>query len=161
MRSGSWHVRWPLAIESTDVLELRFISGMQRGWFSEKAHRLFRESMYQISPASDRMGARLNGSALDCDAAATMTSQPLVAGSVQVPPDGRPILLMSDRQTIGGYPQIAHVISADLPKLARAWPGTKIRFSEVTLGEARTAWRDQQNNLAMLGTGLAFKSAPL
>ena len=85
-----------------------------------------------------------------------MLSQPVVAGSVQVPPDGKPIILLSERQTIGGYPQIAHVISADLPKLARAWPGTPIRFREVTLDEARIAWHSLKEQSALLQTGLDF-----
>jgi antagonist of KipI len=104
------------------------------------------------------MGARLDGNALTCSDAGGMVSQPLVAGSVQVPPDGKPILLMQDRQTIGGYPQIAHVISADLPKLSRAWPGTRIRFTEVTLDEARLAWARHQQELTILRIGLDFKS---
>jgi antagonist of KipI len=83
-----------------------------------------------------------------------MVSQPVAAGSVQVPPDGLPIVLMSERQTIGGYPQIGHVISADLPLLARAWPGTDLRFREVSLDEARAAWRALQQEIEMLQTGL-------
>jgi antagonist of KipI len=75
---------------------------------------------------------------------------------VQVPPDGKPIVLLTERQTIGGYPQIGHVISADLPKLARAWPGTPVRFREVTLDEARAAWSELQRDFAFLQAGLDF-----
>lgn len=64
---------------------------------------------------------------------------------------------MSERQTIGGYPQIGHVISADIPKLARAWPGTKVRFREVDLDEARHAWNELQRDLGLLNTGLMMK----
>jgi antagonist of KipI len=64
--------------------------------------------------------------------------------------------LQAERQTIGGYPQIGHVISADLPCLARAWPGTPLRFREVTLDEARAAWQALRNDLARLQTGLDF-----
>jgi antagonist of KipI len=86
-----------------------------------------------------------------------MVSQPVVCGSVQVPPDGQPIVLMSERQTIGGYPQIGHVISADIPKLARAWPGTQVYFREVSLDEARHAWDELQRELAILNVGLMMK----
>lgn len=86
-----------------------------------------------------------------------MISQPVVFGSVQVPPDGQPIVLMSERQTIGGYPQIGHVISADIPKLARAWPGTKVHFREVDLNEARHAWNELQCDLGILKAGLMMK----
>jgi antagonist of KipI len=61
---------------------------------------------------------------------------------------------MAERQTIGGYPQIGHVISADLPKLARAWPGTKLRFREVTLDEARAAWAALRRDLGMLAAAI-------
>jgi antagonist of KipI len=100
------------------------------------------------------MGARLDGPLLERETPVELVSQPVVAGSIQVPPDGRPIILLVDRQTIGGYPQIGHVISADLPKLARAWPGTHVRFREVTLDEARDAWAALRRDLGMLAAGL-------
>jgi hypothetical protein len=93
---------------------------------------------------ADRMGVRLDGATLGLTEPRELVSQPVVPGSIQVPPDGQPIVLMPECQTIGGYPQIGHVISADLPKLARAWPGTPIRFREVSLDEARRAWLEQQ-----------------
>ena len=138
------------------MIELRFLSGMQAGWFTEKSRTDFRKAVYRTSPMSDRMGARLEGPELKLEEDREMVSQPVAAGSVQVPPDGAPIVLLTERQTIGGYPQIGHVISADLPLLARAWPGTPMRFREVTLDEARAAWRDLQRELAFLQTGLGF-----
>jgi antagonist of KipI len=154
--AGDWRVIWPQAPPANGLLELRFLTGAQHAWFPEITHLAFRESIYQISPMSDRMGARLDGPGLECGETAELPSHPVVAGSVQVPPDGRPIVLMAERQTIGGYPQIAHVISADLPKLARAWPGARLRFREVSLDEARDAWRVRQRELALLRTGLAL-----
>jgi antagonist of KipI len=102
------------------------------------------------------MGARLDGPVLGRAHARELVSQPVVAGSVQVPPDGRPIVLLAERQTIGGYPQIGHVISADLPKLARAWPGTRLRFREVSLDQARAAWLEARRESALLQAGLAL-----
>lgn len=151
-----WRVGWPHA--DGGLIELRFVKGMQAGWFDRQALARFKTAIYQISPMSDRMGARLDGPALERAQAREMVSQPVVAGSVQVPPDGRPIVLMAERQTIGGYPQIGHVISADLPQLARAWPGTPLRFREVTLEEAREAWLDLQRELGLLQAGLDFLS---
>jgi KipI family sensor histidine kinase inhibitor len=155
-RPGTWKTAWPPAEATGKMIELRFLAGMQMGWFTPEAKRSFRESPYQISPMSDRMGCRLDGPALDLIEARELLSQPVVRGSVQVPPDGRPIVLMAECQTIGGYPQIGHVISADLPKLARAWPGTWLRFREVTLDEARRSWREQEREAALLQTGLDF-----
>jgi antagonist of KipI len=64
---------------------------------------------------------------------------------------------MSERQTVGGYPQIGHIISADMPKLARSWPGTKVRFREVDLDEARQTWNELQRDLGLLHAGLMMK----
>jgi antagonist of KipI len=102
------------------------------------------------------MGTRLDGPLLELDGEREMVSQPVAPGSVQVPPDGMPVVLMAECQTIGGYPQIGHVISADLPALARAWPGTPVRFREVTLDEAREAWSALRRDFAFLQVGLDF-----
>ena len=120
-RNGDWHVG---QLEGNSRIELRFLPGVQQHWFSETARRRFRGEAYQLTPRSDRMGARLAGAELKLAEPREMISQPVACGSVQVPPDGQPIILLAERQTIGGYPQIGHVISVDLPKLARAWPGT-------------------------------------
>jgi KipI family sensor histidine kinase inhibitor len=151
---GAWKIGWPEVVK--DTLELRFLKGLQADWFSREAHEVFENTVYQITPVSDRMGVRLEGPALERERPGEMVSQPVVAGSVQVPPDGRPIVLLAERQTIGGYPQIGHVISADLPKLARAWPGTRLRFREVTLEEARAAWAGLRRELGMLAAGIGL-----
>jgi KipI family sensor histidine kinase inhibitor len=155
--TGNWRVGWPRVPLAGRVLELRFLPGMQAGWFCAEALEIFRSATFRISPVSDRMGIRLDGPVLERGRTGELLSQPVVAGSVQVPPDGQPIVLMTERQTIGGYPQIAHVISADLPLLARAWPGMELRFREVTLDEAREAWRLLQRDLRTLATGLALR----
>ena len=150
--SEKWHVSWPHP--DGNRIEIRYLRGMQADWFTGEAHKFFSGNFYEISPTFDRTGTRLKGSKLKLREPREMVSQPVVFGSVQVPPDGEPIVLMSERQTIGGYPQIAHVISADIPKLARAWPGTQVRFREVDLDEARQAWNELQHELAILNTGL-------
>ena len=93
--------------------------------------------------------------------AAELVSATVVPGTVQVPPDGQPIVLLAERQTIGGYPQIGHVISVDLPKLARAWPGTWVKFREVAWDEAQELKRREERDFAWLRTGLELlKSKP-
>jgi len=153
--SEKWHVSWPHPDGS--FIELRYLRGMQADWFSEEARCLFSGNFYEISPTSDRTGTRFKGDKLELKEPREMVSQPVVCGSVQVPPDGQPIVLMSERQTVGGYPQIGHIISADMPKLARAWPGTKVRFREVDLDEARQAWNELQRDLGLLHAGLMMK----
>lgn len=155
--AGAWHVAWPQPYSSRRQIELRFTRGVQAHWFTDDSRRQFTDSVYRVSPASDRMGACLEGMKLELKMPREMVSQPVVFGSVQVPPSGKPIVLMSERQTIGGYPQIGHVISADLPLLARAWPGTAILFREVTIEEARYAWFELQRDLGLLKAGLALR----
>lgn len=150
-RAGDWHVG---RLDEISRIELRFIPGAQHQWFSETARRRFRERIYQLTPRSDRMGARLAGAELKLAAPREMISQPVACGSVQVPPDGQPIILLAERQTIGGYPQIGHVISVDLPKLARAWPGTAVSFREVTWEEARELRLRAEHDFKWLQTGL-------
>src|SRR5690606_27906111 len=102
--SEGWHVSWPHP--DGGIIELRHLRGVQADLFTEEAHRLFSGNFYEISPTFDRTGTRLKGSKLKLSESREMVSQPVVIGSVQVPPDGQPIVLMSERQTIGGYPQI-------------------------------------------------------
>jgi KipI family sensor histidine kinase inhibitor len=148
-----WHVgRVPRGRDA--MLELRFLAGVQGPWFSKEARRRFREEVFRVTPQSDRMGTRLRGSPLELETPRELASQPVACGSVQVPPDGQPIVLMAGRQTIGGYPQIGHVISVDLPKLARAWPGTRVRFREVGWEEARELLRRSEQDFTWLRTGL-------
>lgn len=149
--AGDWHVG---QMSRASQIELRFLPGVQEDWFSEEARRRFCTGVYQLTPKSDRMGVRLSGHKLDLEPPQEMVSQPVACGSVQVPPDGQPIVLLAGRQTIGGYPQIGHVISVDLPKLARAWPGTWVKFRQVTWHEAQDLKRREENDLAWLRTGL-------
>ena len=150
-RDGSWHVGRP---DRSAPLELRYIPGVQRHWFSEASQHRFRSGIYHLTPKSDRMGARLSGAELPLAEPREMVSQPVACGSVQVPPDGQPIVLLAERQTIGGYPQIGHVISVDLPKLARAWPGTQVVFREITREEAVALRREEEQDFKWLRTGL-------
>ncbi len=150
-RDGSWHVGRP---ERVERIELRFIPGVQQHWFSDSARKRFQNEIYYITPQSDRMGARLSGADLPLAEPREMVSQPVASGSVQVPPDGQPIILLAERQTIGGYPQIGHVISVDLPKLARAWPGTQVVFREIPREEAVSLRREEERGFKWLQTGL-------
>ncbi len=148
---GSRHAGRP---DRRDWIELRFLRGVQEEWFSDAARARLREVEFLVTPRSDRMGARLDGPPLELAAPREMLSQPVACGSIQVPPDGQPIVLLAGRQTIGGYPQIGHVISVDLPKLARAWPGTRVRFREVAWKDARAALRRRERDFATLQAGL-------
>ena len=114
----------------------------------ESVERFFRDP-FTVSPKSDRMGCRLDGMPLTHTRGADIVSSGVLTGTVQVPGDGLPIVLLADRQTTGGYTRIAHVIRADLSKLGQVRPGDRVRFSRVALDEARKAWADKEAALSL------------
>jgi antagonist of KipI len=107
------------------------------------------------------MGLRLSGPTLQRHAPGELASSTVAPGTIQVPPDGQPIVLMADAQTIGGYAQIAHVIAVDLPLVAQLRPGDAVRFRAVTLAEAHQLTLAREHTLAMLREGVAQKFRPL
>jgi biotin-dependent carboxylase-like uncharacterized protein len=119
----------------------RVIAGPQGDYFSERSFAGFFEGEYTVLAGSDRMGMRLDGPQLDHVRGYDITSDAVAPGSIQVPGNGKPIVLLADRQTTGGYPKIATVISADLPALGRLPIGAKIAFEPVTIDVAVEARR--------------------
>jgi biotin-dependent carboxylase-like uncharacterized protein len=103
----------------------------------------FIQSHWEVSKNSNRIGMRLSGPRIEMSQV-EMKSVPTFVGTIQLPPDGQPIVLMNDAQTTGGYPRIGHVIKADLPRLARLMMGGTIRFKFVTIEEARYIFQHQQ-----------------
>jgi len=130
-----------------------------RGAHADGLEHVFDAPSFRLTPQADRMGARLHGSLPVRSDGGDMASYPVAPGTVQVPPDGQPIVLLADAQTIGGYPQVAHVISIDLPLVAQLRPGDEIRFREVELDEAHELAVTRERALAMLREGLAQKFA--
>jgi len=136
----------PLEPYSTSPV-LRFVPGPQAEAFDGEPHRRFRSQSFPVSARSDRTGVRLEGDPLAHRAAADLLPEGLVAGAVQVPADGHPIVLGVDRPATGGYVKIATVISADLGRLAAAKPGDRVRFEEVTVDSARRLARESRARL--------------
>jgi biotin-dependent carboxylase-like uncharacterized protein len=114
---------------------LRTIVGYQQQHFSPLQQRLFFASEYSVTDACDRMGYRLSGSKIKADINGIL-SEGICHGAVQIPADGQPIVLLNDRQTIGGYPKIGSVISLDTAKLAQLGQGDKVRFEQITMEDA-------------------------
>ena len=121
---------------------VRIIKGTNFDYFSNHAKNIFLNEEYSVSRLVDRMGMRLDGPNLENIINTNIKSEGLIRGVIQVPADGKPIILLSDHGTIGGYPKIATVISADLDKVAQFTPGTKIKFKEVSLAEAEKLFKD-------------------
>jgi len=125
--------------------EIRVVLGPNLGHFTEKGIETFLSSTYTVTPESDRMGYRLDGPGIEhSERGAGIVTEPLLPGTVQVPANGKPIVMMRDAQTTGGYAKIATVIGADLHLLAQSRPGTRIRFKAITVGEAHRTLRERE-----------------
>ena len=119
-------------------------------------------SVYEVGPNSDRMGCRLRGPRIAHAAGADIVSDAIALGSVQVPGDGQPIVLLADRQTAGGYTKIATVIGADIHLLAQCVPGaSRVRFAAVTVEEAVRLRRAQARALALLAGPRSYRLSAL
>ncbi len=126
---------------------LRIIPGPQQDFFLKNSLATLTEATYTVTPQSDRMGYRLTGPKVAHKGSLRFISDCTTMGALQVPPDGQPILLMADRQTTGGYPKIAVVISVDLPLAAQLAPGYTISFTPCTVAQAQTALRQHRAQL--------------
>ena len=126
---------------NTKLDTIRVIKGTNFDYFSELGKKNFFENEFIISKLTDRMGMRLEGSKIENLVDTNIKSEGLIKGVIQVPADGNPIIMLSDHGTIGGYPKIGVVISADYDKLVQLTPGTKIKFKEVELSSAETLFK--------------------
>ena len=120
---------------------IRVIEGTNFKYFSEQGKKIFFEKEFLVSKLTDRMGMRLEGPKIENIVDTNIKSEGIIKGVVQVPADGNPIIMLSDHGTIGGYPKIGVVISADYDKLVQLTPGSKVRFKEISLSEAEKLFR--------------------
>ena len=127
---------------------IRVILGPQDGHFAREAIEHFLSSEYTITPQMDRMGVRLEGLPLvhRTPESADIVSDGVTPGAIQVPANGQPIVLLADCQTVGGYPKIATVITADLPRFGQTKAGQRLRFAAVDLGQARQALQQREED---------------
>ncbi|MBI4840378.1 MAG: 5-oxoprolinase/urea amidolyase family protein [candidate division NC10 bacterium] len=129
---------------------VRVVLGPQEDAFSQAGRHTFLDAVYRVSPHADRMGCRLDGPVIAHRDSADIISDWIPPGGVQVPGDGKPIILLADRQTTGGYPKIATVIGADIPLVAQSRPGDALRFRAISVKEARAIAREIEAALAAL-----------
>ncbi|MCZ3378418.1 5-oxoprolinase/urea amidolyase family protein [Rhizobium sp. AG207R] len=127
---------------------IRVIPGPQRNYFDDDQYRAFLDGPWEVSARSDRMAVFVDGPHLRHNQGYDIVSDGVVMGSIQVPGNGLPIVLMADSQSTGGYPKIATVIGADLGALAQIRPGNTINFVSVSLDEALQARASLENELA-------------
>jgi biotin-dependent carboxylase-like uncharacterized protein len=154
LRRSAASARDERRIEGLDLrapARVRAITGPQQDYFSETEIASFFAGRYTVCAGSDRMGMRLQGRRVDHARGYNITSDGIAAGSIQVPGNGQPIILLADRQTTGGYPKIATVISADLPALGRLPMGATITFEQVTVEAAQALRRDLFSEIERIG----------
>ena len=126
---------------NTKVEKIRVIKGTNFNYFSSKGKKVFFEKEFTVSKLSDRMGMRLEGPNIENVVDTNIRSEGLIKGVIQVTADGNPIIMLSDHGTIGGYPKIGVVISADYDKLVQLPPGSKLKFQEIELTEAENLFK--------------------
>jgi antagonist of KipI len=132
-------VRWSapeLSLPHGHPVEVRAMMGRHHDQFDDASREAFFSEPWRVSPHSNRMAYRLEGPRLKRRRAVEVLSEPTCLGTVQVPNDGTPIVLMADHQTTGGYPKIAEVASADIPRLAQVSPGASVRFVRCSVEAA-------------------------
>lgn len=137
LNMAKWRVSSKMYSGYLNKNTVRFIRGKEWNWFTKEAQGIFQNGEFLIGTNSDRMGYRIEGTKLQLSMPSEMISEAVTMGTVQVPSDGSPIILLADRQTTGGYPKIAQIARVDLPILAQSKPGDKLHFQEITLCEAQ------------------------
>jgi biotin-dependent carboxylase-like uncharacterized protein len=126
---------------NTKIERIRLIKGTNYDYFSDEGKKIFFGKEFTVSKLSDRMGMRLEGPKIKNIVNTNIRSEGLIKGVIQIPADGNPIIMLSDHGTIGGYPKIGVVISADYDKLVQLSPGSKIKFQEIELSDAETLFK--------------------
>ena len=126
---------------NSKIENIRVIKGTNFNYFSEEGKKNFFEKEYTVTKLTDRMGMRLEGCKIENIVDTNIKSEGIIKGVIQVPADGNPIIMLSDHGTIGGYPKIGVVISADYDKLVQLPPGSKIKFQEIELADAEMLFK--------------------
>lgn len=146
-----WSISVPLLNQFYSPFnEIRCMPSIETDWLSESSKQVFSSGEFGVSSQSNRMGYRLNGPLLFVKEKNELVSSPVEVGIIQLLPDGNLVMLMADSQTTGGYPRIASVAQADLPKLAQHLPGEKIYFKWISFLEAENLLQDRDTRLAEL-----------
>ena len=127
---------------------IRGLKGPQFDYFAKESHKDFFSKFYKLTNLTDRMGMRLEGQVMKNVVSTNIRSEGITKGAIQVPADGQPIILLTDYPTIGGYPKIANIISADYDLLIQKTPGEKIFFKLIELHEAEQLYKEHIKNIS-------------
>lgn len=156
--AAPWWVDGEPLLDLDGHAALRIIDGAHARLLRDR-RALFTQS-FKLSSASNRMAALLEGTRIDVEAAGSLTSEPVVPGTLQLPPDGRPVVLLADAQTVGGYPRIGHLAGVDLSRLAQRRPGAELRFEPISVDLAQRLWIWRQERLARMTIAVEARILP-
>ena len=145
-----WFAPWFREVSFARPATLRVVAGPQWPALTAQAREAFLGATFRVAPQSNRMGLRLQGPVLTLEQPQEMLSGGVTMGTLQLPPDGAPILLMADRQTTGGYPRLGEVASVDLPHAAQLAPGEHARFELIPLAQAQELFLQREARLGDL-----------
>lgn len=152
-----WYVK-NFIINENSPIYIRVFEDMQFKNIKEESIKDFFSKPFIIDSKSDRMGYRLNGPKVELSEKLEMISGEVSLGTIQIPPDGNPIILLADRATAGGYPKIAHVALYDIPKLVQLKPNDKIIFKKITLKEAEDLYLKREMYIEELKKSIKLMS---
>lgn len=152
-----WYVK-NFIINENSPIYIRVFEDMQFKNIKEESIKDFFSKPFIIDSKSDRMGYRLNGPKVELSEKLEMISEEVSLGTIQIPPDGNPIILLADRATAGGYPKIAHVALYDIPKLVQLKPNDKIIFKKITLKEAEDLYLKREMYIEELKKSIKLMS---
>ena len=144
---ANWFVNPPHMEDANLAAPIRLTKGMQMEAYKDECVEAFLQETFKVTTSADRLGYRMQGPQIELKAPLEMISEVATFGSVQVPPDGNPIILMADHQSVAGYPKIAQVISADLARVAQYKPGSRMSFRLVSIEEAEEICFEQERYL--------------
>lgn len=155
--AANWFISpTPIPIPEKNLV-IQVMEGRQYHLFNEESREKFFQSLFQVTAQSDRMGYRLQGYPLQLQNHKELLSEAVTFGTIQVPADGNPIILLADRQTTGGYPKIAQIASVDFPLIAQAKPGDRIHFKKISHEDAQRQYIERERNLLQIKKGILYK----
>jgi antagonist of KipI len=157
VRVAGWGIGMSIRPAYSAAPVLRVMDDAQATRLGADAQRTLYSATFAVSRKSDRMGVRLEGTPLPLEAPVEVLSEAVAFGTLQLPPDGNPIVLMADRQTTGGYPRLGEIATVDLPLVAQLRPGDEMRFRRITLPEAQSLYLARERDLTEARREIALR----
>ncbi|MDR6998868.1 biotin-dependent carboxyltransferase family protein [Neobacillus niacini] len=156
-RNPTWSINFTKLVNLQQTQTIRVIRGTEFNLFNEKSRRGLFDEPFRLTIQSDRMGYRIEGPHLSLEKQFELLSEGVTFGTIQVPPNGNPIVLMADRQTTGGYPKIGQIISVDLSSMGQLQPNAVIQLKEISHEEAEKELLAKEKIINEIKVGIRFK----